>query len=276
MTALTDFKTRFMLAENRRDIALWIAGKFREFGYETVLIDSLENTVEYPFQSGQMNTTWQYNIIAVLEGTTSPDSIGVLGAHYDCMIMGPETEPYTFSPGANNNASGVAAILEIARILRQHAFDADITLHFAAFGSEEFMTMFAEGPSGSEHYVTEMKKAGKQFAFMIDNNQISYRPSTDDWRVDFQVCPGSDELTALAHKMAGEHTRLVPVDTTDHTPYSDVYYFWSNGVPSIFFEEFHFNPYTFTAQDTPENCDMAYCAEIARLTMAIILGRHRQ
>lgn len=268
---LCNFETRFLLAENRRDIAVWIAKKFEGFGFADVTIDSLQNTLEYPPHSKQMHTTWQYNVVASLEGTEHPDTICVLGAHYDSFIMGPNIDPYTFSPGANNNASGVAACLEIARIMAASGFKPKYTIDIVAFGSEEFMTMFADGPTGSQHYVAQTKESGKTFAFMLDNNQISYRPSPDQWQLDFQNCPGGEWLSKLAHQMADKYTRIVPVDTSDHIPYSDVYYFWSAGYPAIFFEEYHFCPHTFTAQDIPENCDMKFCAEVARISAAILL-----
>lgn len=271
MQELVDFKTRFMLADNRRDIALWIQDRFKDFGYTGVVLDSFQNAVEFPFGSGEMHTTWQYNVIAGLEGSQSSDTLLVLGAHYDCATMGPNQDPLVYSPGANNNASGMAVCLEIARLIRQNNLQARYALNFVAFGSEEFMTMFAEGGSGAEHYVSQIKESGRHVILMIDNNQVSHRPSADDWRLDFQNCPGSQWVTDAARYVARKYTRIVPVDSDDHINFSDVYYFWSAGFPAIFFEEFHFCPYTFTDKDIPENCDMEYCAEVAKISLALLL-----
>jgi len=271
MQNLVDFKTRFLLAENRRDIAVWIQRQFGAFGFDDVVLDSLQNTVEFPLRSGEMRTTWQYNVVASLKGSHCTDTIFVLGAHYDCLTLGPGQDPFNYSPGANNNASGVAACLEIARLFKQTGFQPRYTISFAAFGSEEFMTMFAEGKSGSQHWVDQFKESGRHVALMIDNNQISYRPSADQWQLDFQNCPGSEWVTHLAHAAAEQYTRIVPVDTSDHINFSDVYYFWSAGYPAIFFEEYHFCPHTFTDKDIPENCDMEFCAEVAKISCAMLL-----
>ena len=87
----------------------------------------------------------------------------------------------------------------------------------------------------------------------------------------FQNCPGSDWVTELAHDVAADYTKIIPFDTSDHIYYSDVFYFWQAGYPAIFFEEFHFCPYTFTDKDIPENLDPVFCAEVARLSCAMLL-----
>jgi len=80
------------------------------------------------------------NVIATLPGTLYPDQYVVLGCHYDS---------YSYSgdaPGADDNASGSAGILEIARILSQYDFNR--TIIFCAFSGEEY------GLHGSEEYAT--------------------------------------------------------------------------------------------------------------------------
>jgi hypothetical protein len=243
MQGLVDFDTRFMLADNRRDVAIWIGDKFKSFGFTDVRIDSFQNTIEFPLKSGTNQTSWQYNVMASLKGIEDSSRVCVLGAHYDAFIIG--TDPYKFCPGANNNASGVAACLEIARIMKKKGFQPKYTIEFVAFGSEEFMTLFLEGKSGGEHYVSQIPESGKKIELMIDNNQISYAPHEGTW--------------------------IVPVDTSDHINYTDAYYFWKAGYPAIFFEEFYFNPHTFTDKDIPENCNFAYCTEVTKISCGILV-----
>jgi leucyl aminopeptidase len=272
---LVDFKTRFMLADNRRDIAVWIENKFKSFGITNVVIDSFQNKLEFPLKSGEYATTWQYNVIATLDGREPSDSLYVLGAHYDCFIMGSDTDPYTFCPGADNNASGMAVCLEIARIMTKMNFRPKHSIAFIGFGAEEFMTMYADGPSGSEHYVDNLKKSGRTVAMMIDNNQVAYAPASEPWKLDFQNCPGSGWVTDLAHDLCRRYTGIVAVDTDDHIGYSDVNYFWKAGFPAIFFEEYHFSPDNFTTRDVPENLNMAYCAEVAKISLAMLVYCNR-
>lgn len=268
---LTAFNTRFMLADNRREIADWLADKFRSFGYDIIALDSFQSAIEWPMKSGNTVASWQYNISATLPGRESRDSICVLGAHYDCMILGPDTDPFIFAPGANNNASGVAVCLEIARIFKQSGFTPKYSIDFAAFGSEEFMTMFESGHSGSQNYIEKLLREGRTATLMIDNNQVSFAPDTAEWMLDFQNYPGSEVVTSLAHRICKKHTRIIPVDARDHIMFTDARYFHEAGYPAIFFEEYYFNPFTFTDQDIPENCNFEYCAEVAKISCGMLL-----
>jgi hypothetical protein len=99
---------------------------FESFGLETYL---------YPF--AYQDTTC-YNVVSVHRGVSCPDEIYVLGAHYDT-VEG--------TPGAWDNASGVAGVLESARVLSQHAFEG--TIVFIAFDREE------PGLFGSAAYVND-------------------------------------------------------------------------------------------------------------------------
>lgn len=271
MQGLVSFNTRFMLADNRRDVAVWIRDRFKSFGFTDVKIDSFQNTIEFPPRTGTCHTTWQYNVIASLKGKEDPNRVYVLGAHFDSFIMGPRADPYEYSPGANNNASGVAACLEVARVMKKKAFKPKYSIEFVAFGAEEFMTLFVDGKSGSEHYVSQIPKSDQEIDLMIDNNQISYAPSSSTWKLDFQNYPGSEWATDLAHYLCEKYTKIVPVDTNDHINYTDAYYFWKAGYPSIFFEEFYFCPYTFTEKDILDNCNVAYCAEVAKISCGILV-----
>lgn len=271
MQGLVNFKTRFMLADNRRNIAIWIKDRFKSFGYADVVVDSFQNTLEFPPQSKNLHTTWQYNVIATLKGKEKPNDIYILGAHYDCFIMGPETDPFKFSPGADNNASGVATCLEISRLMKKKGFKPKSSIKFIAFGAEEFMTLLTEGKTGSEHYVSQSSASNQKIKLMIDNNQVSYSPASDKWKLDFQNYPNSQWVTELAHHICKRYTSITPVDTNDHINYTDAYYFWKAGYPSIFFEEFHFCPYIFTEKDIVENCNMTYCAEVAKISCGILI-----
>ena len=79
-----------------------------------------------PRQAYEVQGQSFFNIEANLEGRKRPEEVIVVGAHYDS--HGP-------SPGANDNASGVAALLELAEVLRPRSFSR--SLRFVAFTNEE-------------------------------------------------------------------------------------------------------------------------------------------
>jgi hypothetical protein len=97
------------------------------------------------------------NVTGVLPGTVCPDTSFVLGAHYDAGGG---------SPGADDNASGVAGMLEAARVLSSQSFPASI--EFVAFSFEE------DGLVGSELMATKSRDAGRDLVGTLALDMIGY------------------------------------------------------------------------------------------------------
>lgn len=126
---LQDFGTRNWYTQGSLDAQDWLFQQYSDLGLSVEL--------QYIPYGG---TNSSQNVIATLPGTLYPDQYVVLGCHYDS---------YSYSgdaPGADDNASGSAGILEIARILSQYDFNR--TIIFCAFSGEEY------GLYGSEEYAT--------------------------------------------------------------------------------------------------------------------------
>ena len=117
VTWMEGMGTRFALADNHRDVALEISKKFKMLGYSNTRLDSFMLDRIYEDIRYQQ---WQYNVIATLEGIIYPDSVCIVGAHYDDNLK--TGDPFSVAPGANDNASGVAAALELARVIRKNNF----------------------------------------------------------------------------------------------------------------------------------------------------------
>ena len=105
------------------------------------------------------------NVVATLQGS-QPDSVGrtyVVSGHYDSMPTDP-TNPVADAPGANDDASGAAAVLEMARVMATRRFDA--TIVFMTVAGEE------QGLYGSNFFATQAKAAGRNIAGMFTNDII--------------------------------------------------------------------------------------------------------
>jgi aminopeptidase-like protein len=102
------------------------------------------------------------NIEAVFEGTTAAQEIIVVGAHYDTCIG---------SPGANDNGSGVAALLSMARLLEQKNFER--TLKLVAFVNEE-PPFFQSDEMGSYVYAKQARKNREKIEAMFSLETIGY------------------------------------------------------------------------------------------------------
>lgn len=87
------------------------------------------------------------NVMMVINGTDQAAGIVLIGAHYDTVSSTSFTDYRSYQPGANDNGSGVAAVMELARILAQKPHRA--TIVFVLFSGEEL------GRYGSEAYLNE-------------------------------------------------------------------------------------------------------------------------
>ncbi|MFK7758948.1 MAG: M20/M25/M40 family metallo-hydrolase, partial [Phycisphaerales bacterium] len=97
------------------DSGVWIGKRFAESGYGVDL-------EQVPTTEGQT----AFNVVAEIKGTTNPSEILVLGAHYDAEVN---------TPGADDNASGVAVLLELARRFANNPQQR--TIRFIAYTNEE-------------------------------------------------------------------------------------------------------------------------------------------
>ena len=109
---LQDWGSRFMLRDNHKTVATWLMNKFISLGYPDVKIDSFYVILDGTF--GYTDSTWQYNVVCNLQGSTAPEDIYVIGGHYDSFCS---PDPYSLAPGVDDNGSSVAAILEMARVM---------------------------------------------------------------------------------------------------------------------------------------------------------------
>lgn len=143
----------------------WVLDKFQSFakksdGRMTAKIDS------WLLQPGtRVKTAHEIgNVMATLKGSDPADNrIFIVSGHLDSR-RSDVMDSVGIAPGANDDASGVAAVLEMARIMSQHKFPA--TIIFVAVSGEE------QGLYGSEHLAEEAKKNNWHIAAMLNNDII--------------------------------------------------------------------------------------------------------
>ena len=105
----------------------WIKAQFETIG-------GLTTSLEAFAQTGCTQALTQYNVVALLPGRSHPNRIVVIGGHYDSRTVS-VTDGTSPAPGANDSGSQTAVVLELARTMVGHSFDA--TLAFVAFAGEE-------------------------------------------------------------------------------------------------------------------------------------------
>ncbi len=103
------------------------------------------------------------NVLATLKGTTDPDRIYVVSGHYDSMCSSP-TDGDCDAPGANDDASGTAAVIEMARVMSKQKYDA--TIIFMAVAGEE------QGLLGATYFAEQAKQKNLNIEAMFTNDII--------------------------------------------------------------------------------------------------------
>jgi leucyl aminopeptidase len=239
--------------------------RFKMIGYPDTRIDSF--MISRTYQS-ILYQQWQYNIIATLTGTAYPDSVCIIGAHYDNNLRLGDT--FSIVPGANDNASGVAVAMEIARVMKLNKYSPRNTIEFIAFGAEEL------GLYGSYALAGNYKQNLKKIMFMLNNDMVACQPGSDQtgWTVNINDYDNSHTLRTEAEDICSRFTVLKFTNDNTYNKQSDSYPFFLNGYKALFFASSSVDPYYHTLNDVVENCNFDYCREIAKLNCALLVNRN--
>jgi hypothetical protein len=167
---LVSFGTRNTLSEQdnpTRGIGAardWIFGEFQKMSAACGNCLAVEKqTFLQPKANRVPEPTNLTNVIATLKGTTDPDRVYVVSGHYDSMCTSP-TDAKCDAPGANDDASGTAVVLELARVMSKRKFDA--TIVFMTVPGEE------QGLLGATHFAEDAKQKAMNIEAMFTNDIV--------------------------------------------------------------------------------------------------------
>lgn len=160
------------------------------------------------------------NVVGFLPGKSEPEKIVVLTAHYDHLGgMGRET----FFPGANDNASGTAYVLALARHYAVHR--PDFSVAFLFFGAEE------AGLVGSKHFVENPWFKLEQIRFLSNFDLVG---TGEDGATVVNATEYPAAFASL-QEINSELDAFVRIQSRGKAPNSDHYWFSERGVPAFFF-----------------------------------------
>jgi hypothetical protein len=254
--------TRFAFANNHRQVAVKIRDKFIRMGYTDTFLDSFLVTIMWRYQNYSM---WEYNVVASLHGSSHPDSVNIIGAHYDDILT--NGDPITGAPGANDNASGVSAMIEIARVMKVKNYSPPISILFVAFGAEEL------GLLGSADFASKIAYSGRPVKFMINNDMIAY-PGTSDisnWTVNIMSYPNSEQLCFDTRTLCNSHAMLNSVTDTTKSRNSDSYSFFKKGFQAVYVASKTIDPNYHTINDIAYNCNFNFCTRVTAISCALLV-----
>ncbi len=222
-----------------------------------------------PFEGRQ-----SMNVLGLKQGSDPSAGVFVLAAHYDT-VEG--------SPGADDNASAVSALLETARCLEDSQFDP--SLLFAGFTLEEY------GFVGSRHFLNQ-DNGTNHFVGMISLEMVgfcnpeagsqTYPPYMDPTQYpdtgDFIAVVGNEPSATLAHSLAGIMDQAVPQlpveklvvpgrgDDFREVTLSDHFPFWEKNIPAVMATDTAFlrNPNYHQPSDTLDTLDIEFIGRVTK------------
>ena len=247
---LCSFTTRYSFAEQCRAAEQYCYDRFDSLGLAT------------SFFTYDFSQTTMRDVIGQLTGTLFPDSIIIVCGHLDCT----SEIPNTLAPGAEDNGSGTAVVLEAARAFSQ--FSTDYTLRFIAFTGEE------QGLIGSDRYATSVQRQGENIKAVINVDMVGYSgPYAEDIHI---FCdPLSFGLGSLGASIIATYSTLDTITHYEQAPRSgsDHYPFAIRNYPAMFFidawDDFDWYPNYHSISDTVGNLNFDQEMQIARSVTAM-------
>ncbi len=257
------------------------AAAFIEKEYQTL-------GVQVESQVYEADRTTVRNLIVEQRGRDEKKGCIVIGAHYDTVVG---------TPGADDNASGLAGVLELARLLKNYSNER--TIHFAAFTHEE-PPYFYTADMGSRRYAKRLKLEGANVQLMFSLEMIGYADEHLKQSYPFLLLrqlggyPETGNFiglvgnlrTARLLKVVREAMRqtcsinvesltapgfLPPLFLSDHSS------FWRYGFPAIMVTDTAFlrNPHYHLPSDLAETLSYEFLAEVVNGVYSAVLALDR-
>lgn len=193
------------------------------------------------------------NVLAVLKGTEHPELVYVVSSHFDSRAEG---------PGADDNTSGTAALLEAARVMAAHPQPA--TIIFASFTGEE------AGLLGSREFVRRAVADSVQVIGALNNDMLGW---TNDGRLDNTIRYSNPGIRDIQHAAAQQFSQMITYDalyykSTDAAAYYEA---WGDIVGGIGSYPVLGNPHYHMPHDVLEFENHQLIAEASKTTVATLM-----
>lgn len=257
----------FKNAESLAKAEMYIADRFREIGFEHIELQDV-------FADGKT-----YHNVIVRTGDERASDLIVVGAHYDAAGEN--------NPGADDNASGVAALLELARLFKTENPALKYPVEFVAYTLEE-PPFFAGKEMGSVYHADRLKERGQNVVLMLSLETLGYFSNKIfsqgfsipllygfyPWAGNFIGIVGSPADRTIqaefkAAMSANTHVPTLSITAPAIVPgidYSDHRSYWAHHWPALMITDTAFlrNDQYHEAGDTPERLDYPKMAEVVR------------
>ena len=280
---LSSFHTRHTESEYLDDVAYWLTEKLQSvcgrevyvqnFTYTPDKTDDKDSDLKSNTHRQEPSSYDLKNIICEKPGSTN--NTVMISAHYDS-IMEDINNSTARAPGADDNASGVSALLEIARILSNVSLNHH-SIIFVLFSGEE------QGKLGSTYYADYVHKTDVDLDLLINLDMIGFSSDiANNFLVEYDngnVVSDNDKhsravanfIRGIAEKYTNLNTTLGLLGNSDYLPFEALGYtvigLHDDGVTK--------NPDHHTTTDTPDNLNYEYLTSTTKLVLVTILNLDR-
>lgn len=242
VTQLSNFRNRISGSPDNLAAQKWLEAEMTALGYATQTVCHAANAC---------------SVVAERKGSTAPQDVLLVMAHFDSVGA-------DFA-GADDNATGSAVTLEMARVLKTHANRK--TFRFFFTNGEE------QGLLGAEHYARQLAQSGqaRQLKLAINMDMVGYN---QNGIVELETDAEWNALAQWFAQLAEKHTTLKSKITlgawgSDHVPFLKL------GVPTLLtIEDWSTKtPCYHQSCDKPETVNYRYANEIAKLNLSAVLSK---
>ena len=241
--ALYDFDSKHISRPGNKLASAYLFDTYKSFGY----------VPEFQwFERANALGGQTANVIATLKGTVNPELIYVVSSHYDSVAIG---------PGADDDSSGTAALLETARIMAKRPQPA--TIIFASFTGEE------AGLLGSREFVRRAVADKLSIVGALNNDMVGW---ANDERLDNTIRYSNPGIRDIQHAAAMQFTNLITYDAryykgTDAAAYYEAFGDIVGGIGSY---PVLSSPHYHQSHDILENMNHQLITEVAKTTAATL------
>ncbi|KAL1696740.1 hypothetical protein GGG16DRAFT_99136 [Schizophyllum commune] len=249
-TLSNNYTTRAYRSTNARAPALWIQQQFQaSLGSSNVQL--IENSFNQP------------NVIAKIPGKNSTESV-ILAAHLDSTVGSASSS--SRAPGADDDASGIAVLLQTAKILAANTYQGSRTIEFHAYAGEE------GGLLGSQTVARKYASSGASVAAMLQMDMVAYQTRSKPvltvlTDTDSSLVAWSQQLLKAYLSSDSIYTSSCGYACSDHFSWED------QGYPAVSIDESgpndaYLNPYYHSSRDTIDKLDFTKAAEFVKMALA--------
>ncbi len=162
---LSNYPTRYHKSKTGLEAVMWLKSHWESLG---------QGRSDVTVELVKHRDTPQPSVILTIEGTENPEQVIVVGGHVDSIARGFFGGISKIAPGADDNASGIATMTEVIRVLMSNSYRSNKTIKFMAYAAEEI------GLVGSREIAKSFKKAGTQVVGVMQLDMTNFKGSDED------------------------------------------------------------------------------------------------